>query len=88
MCETHIVPLSDQALAVLRERRTLTGNRSHLLPNVAKSTTPMSENTIGLLWLEHSAPFDVHERLDPTQLMPLLGLADSRLPVDAGTATA
>ena len=46
MREAHVVPLSDQALAVLRELRTLTGNRNHLFPNVAKPTTPMSENTI------------------------------------------
>jgi integrase len=46
MREAHIVPLSAQALAVLRELRTLTGNREHLFPNVAKPTTAMSENTV------------------------------------------
>jgi integrase len=46
MREAHIVPLSDQALELLRELRTLTGNRAHLFPNVAKPTAPMSENTI------------------------------------------
>ena len=46
MREAHIIPLSNQALAVLRELRTLTGNRAHLFPNVAKPTAPMSENTV------------------------------------------
>jgi integrase len=46
MREAHVIPLADQALAVLRELRTLTGNRDHLFPNVAKPTTPMSENTV------------------------------------------
>jgi integrase len=46
MREAHVVPLSDQALAILVELRTLTGNRAHLFPNVAKPTTAMSENTV------------------------------------------
>ncbi|MCU0974330.1 MAG: integrase arm-type DNA-binding domain-containing protein [Burkholderiales bacterium] len=46
MREAHVVPLSTQALAVLAELRTLTGNRTHLFPNVAKPTAAMSENTV------------------------------------------
>ncbi len=46
MREAHIVPLSDQSLAVLQDLRVLTGNRAHLFPNVAKPTAPMSENAV------------------------------------------
>jgi integrase len=44
-CE-HIVPLSKQALEVLRELQKLHGHRLILFPNQAKPTLPMSENTI------------------------------------------
>jgi integrase len=42
----HIVPLSKQALEVLRELQKLHGHRLILFPNQAKPTLPMSENTI------------------------------------------
>ena len=42
----HIVPLSKQALVVLRELQKLNGHRLILFPNQAKPTLPMSENTI------------------------------------------
>jgi integrase len=42
----HVVPLSKQALAVLRELHKLNGHRLILFPNQAKPTLPMSEDTI------------------------------------------
>ena len=42
----HIVPLSKQALGVLRELHKLNGHRLILFPNQAKPTLPISENTI------------------------------------------
>lgn len=46
MRETHIVPLSRQAVKVLREIRGLTGPGDHVFPNINKSSGFMSENTI------------------------------------------
>lgn len=46
MGEPHIVPLSRQAIEVLTELRTLTGNGRLLFPNERKPHKPMSENTI------------------------------------------
>jgi integrase len=44
--EVHIVPLSRQALALLRDLRELTGNRSHLFPNTRNPKTCMSRTAI------------------------------------------
>jgi integrase len=44
--KTHIVPLSRQALAILRELKTLTGGGRYILPSVRTSARPMSENTL------------------------------------------
>ena len=46
MKELHIVPLSTQATAVLRQLQLLTGQRTHLFPNQHKPDTFMSENTM------------------------------------------
>jgi integrase len=46
MRELHIVPLSKQALAVLRELQKLTGHRQYMFPNEHNPSTYMSENTI------------------------------------------
>jgi integrase len=46
MRELHIVPLSTQALAVLRDLQALTGNRHHIFPNRHNASTYMSENTM------------------------------------------
>jgi integrase len=46
MRDPHIVPLSSQAVAVLRELQKRTGNRQYLFPNSHKDTTFMSENTM------------------------------------------
>jgi integrase len=46
MKEVHIVPLSDQAVAVLRELQKHTGNRRYILPNEHNQLTFMSENTM------------------------------------------
>ena len=46
MREIHLVPLSRQAIAVLRELQTLTGNRHLLFPNRQSPSRYMSENTM------------------------------------------
>ena len=46
MKEVHIVPLSRQAVAVLRELQKHTGNRQHLFPNQHNPISFMSENTM------------------------------------------
>ncbi len=42
----HIVPLSTQAVAILRELHPLTGKGKYVFPNVRTSTQPMAGNTI------------------------------------------
>lgn len=42
----HIVPLSRQAIAVLREMQQLSGSRQHIFPNEHKPITFMSENAM------------------------------------------
>jgi integrase len=46
MKELHIVPLSRQAIAVLRELENVSGNRHHIFPNQHHPVTFMSENTM------------------------------------------
>jgi integrase len=46
MRELHIVPLSRQAIAVLRELEKDSGNREHIFPNQHSPATFMSENTM------------------------------------------
>ncbi len=46
MKEQHLVPLSRQAVEVLRELRTLTGSRNYLFPNQHNPKAFMSENTV------------------------------------------
>jgi len=46
MDSEHLVPLSDQALAVLEELRTISGKHSLLFPGTRNNTQPMSENTL------------------------------------------
>jgi integrase len=46
MKELHIVPLSRQAIAVLRELESHTGNRDHMFPNHHNPLTCMSANTM------------------------------------------
>lgn len=46
MREPHHVPLSKQALDLLREIQTLTGNGTYVFPSVRSASRPMSENTV------------------------------------------
>ena len=46
MRETHIVPLSTQAIAILKEIRALTGNGQYVFPSIRSNKRPMSENTV------------------------------------------
>ena len=46
MKQPHLVPLSDQAVAILRELHPLTGSGKYLFPGMRSVRRPMSENTI------------------------------------------
>jgi integrase len=46
MRETHIVPLSNQAVEILKELQPLTGSAKYVFPSVRSSQRPMSENTV------------------------------------------
>jgi integrase len=46
MKEQHIVPLSTQAIAILRELHPLTGAGKYVFPSVRSSSRAMSENTV------------------------------------------
>jgi len=46
MDSEHLVPLSDQALAVLEELRAISGKYPLLFPGTRNNTRPMSENTL------------------------------------------
>lgn len=46
MREAHTVPLSPQAVAILRELQPLTGRGRYLFPSLRTPRAPMSENTI------------------------------------------
>ena len=46
MGEQHIVPLSKQALALLRELQPLTGTGPYLFPSIRSQSRPMSDNTV------------------------------------------
>ena len=42
----HVVPLSKQAISIIRELYPLTGHGRYVFPSVRTSDRPMSENTI------------------------------------------
>ncbi|KRE92456.1 integrase [Frateuria sp. Soil773] len=46
MKQPHLVPLSEQAVEVLRELQALTGSGSLVFPALGKAGRPMSENTV------------------------------------------
>jgi len=46
MGEQHIVPLSKQAVAVLRELHAIIGPTGYLFPSIRSKVRPMSENTV------------------------------------------
>ena len=46
MKEQHVVPLSHQAIAILREIQSLTGSRRYVFPSERTSERPMSENSV------------------------------------------
>jgi integrase len=46
MSEPHLIPLSTQAVAILRELHAVTGGGKYLFPAEHTSTRPMSENTV------------------------------------------
>lgn len=48
MKDTHIVPLSRQAVAILRQIQPLTGAGKYIFPNIRTNARPMSENTLNV----------------------------------------
>jgi integrase len=46
MREQHLVPLAAQALALLRELRSVTGRGRYVFPSLRSGSRPMSENTV------------------------------------------
>lgn len=46
MRQEHLVPLSNQALKILRELHPLTGSGKYVFPSIRTNLRPMSENTI------------------------------------------
>jgi len=46
MREAHIVPLSRQALAILRELHAVTGKWNYVFPSIRSRSRPMSDNTL------------------------------------------
>lgn len=48
MRSVHIVPLSNQVMAVLKELQPLTGNGKYVFPSIRNMSRPMSENTINV----------------------------------------
>ena len=46
MTRAHIVPLSKQAIAVLKEIQPVTGKSRYVFPSMRTNTRPMSENTV------------------------------------------
>lgn len=46
MREPHLVPLSDQAVAILRELHALTGNSRYVFPGARSHKRPMSNNAV------------------------------------------
>jgi len=46
MKQPHVVPLSDQAVAILRELHLITGRGQYVFPSIRSVRRPMSENTI------------------------------------------
>ena len=47
MGETHIVPLSRQAVEILRELQPLTGNNRYVFPAIGRQPRALSDNTLG-----------------------------------------
>jgi len=46
MKELHIVPLSQQAVAILQSIQPLTGSGKYIFPSIRSNSRPMSENTV------------------------------------------
>jgi integrase len=46
MAEKHFVPLSEQAVVVLRELQPLTGSHALVFPGARRVTSPMSDGTV------------------------------------------
>jgi integrase len=46
MAEQHVIPLSTQAVSILREQQTITGSGRFVFPSLLSRDRPMSDNTV------------------------------------------
>ena len=79
MRRPHLIPLSKQAVATLKELKTLTGGGKYLFPNYRRPTTVMSATTLNraLGCLGFTGRFSSHGfRSTATTLLGLLGYPD------------
>jgi len=62
MKEEHIVPLSRQAIACIKELKPLTGHRQHLFPHLGEPKRPMSDETLrsALIKMGYKGKFSPH----------------------------
>lgn len=82
MRRPHLVPLSSQAIAALKELQTLTGGRAHLFPNTRRNSDVMSPTTLNnaLKRMGYAGLFSSHGfRSTATTLLNLLGYPDKRI---------
>lgn len=56
--QPHLVPLSTQAVAILRELQPLTGRREYVFPGERSPLRPMSENTVNVALRSLDVPKD------------------------------
>jgi integrase len=59
MRDPHIVPLSHQAVDILRELHPLTGRWAHVFPSIRAKSRPMSENTVNAALRRLGYPHEV-----------------------------
>ncbi len=82
MRRPHLVPLSTQAIATLRELQTLTGGREYLFPNTRRPNDVMSPTTTNaaLKSMGYAGLFSSHGfRSTATTLLNLLGYPDKQI---------
>lgn len=60
MDNDHIVPLSTQALAILKAAHKITGDGRYIFPSIRSAKQPMSGNTINAALRAMGYPYEVH----------------------------
>ena len=82
MRRPHIVPLSRQAVAVLKELRTITGSGRYLIPNARDRDRPIGASTLNtaIAALGYGGRFSMHGlRSTATTLLGLLSYPENRV---------